>query len=60
MTTNLVGETCTGENVVIIGSGATAFTVAPTLAETAKHVTILQRSPTYVAYVPVVGSCLIN
>jgi cation diffusion facilitator CzcD-associated flavoprotein CzcO len=36
-----------GKKVVIIGSGATAATVAPAIAETCAHVTILQRSPTY-------------
>ncbi|KXT11933.1 hypothetical protein AC579_8575 [Pseudocercospora musae] len=42
----------TGKEVVIIGSGATAITVAPVMAQTAKHVTQLQRSPTYVLAVP--------
>jgi len=42
----------TGKNVVVIGSGATAVTVVPAMAETAKHVTMLQRSPSYVASVP--------
>ncbi len=36
-----------GKKVVIIGSGATAATLAPKLAEDCKHVTVLQRSPTY-------------
>ncbi|MDX1693579.1 MAG: NAD(P)/FAD-dependent oxidoreductase [Ketobacteraceae bacterium] len=40
------------KNVVIIGSGATAVTLLPAMAETAAHVTMLQRSPTYVATVP--------
>jgi len=35
------------KNVVIIGSGATAVTLLPNMAKTAKHVTMLQRSPTY-------------
>ena len=35
------------KKVVVIGSGATAATVIPEMAETAKHVTMLQRSPTY-------------
>jgi cation diffusion facilitator CzcD-associated flavoprotein CzcO len=35
------------KRVVIIGSGATAATMAPAMAEDAAHVTILQRSPTY-------------
>ena len=37
-----------GKRVVVIGSGATAVTLVPALAETAAHVTMLQRSPTYV------------
>ena len=37
-----------GKRVVVIGSGATAMTLIPALAETAAHVTMLQRSPTYV------------
>jgi monooxygenase len=40
------------QNIVIIGSGATAVTLLPTLAKTAKHVTMLQRSPSYIASVP--------
>jgi len=36
------------KHVVIIGSGATAITLLPALAKLAKHVTMLQRSPTYV------------
>jgi monooxygenase len=42
----------TGRKVVIIGSGATAVTLAPSLATTASHVTMLQRSPTYIASLP--------
>ncbi|MCW0180677.1 MAG: NAD(P)/FAD-dependent oxidoreductase [Zavarzinia sp.] len=38
----------TGKKVVIIGSGATAVTLVPAMAKTAGHVTMLQRSPTYV------------
>ena len=37
-----------GKRVVVIGSGATAVTLVPALAETAAHVTMLQRSPTYI------------
>ena len=37
-----------GKRVVVIGSGATAMTLIPAMAETAGHVTMLQRSPTYV------------
>ncbi len=36
-----------GKRVVIIGSGATAATMAPAMAGAAEHVTVLQRSPTY-------------
>ena len=38
----------TGKRVVVIGSGATAVTLVPSLAEKAAHVTMLQRSPTYI------------
>jgi monooxygenase len=38
----------TDKRVVLIGSGATAITLLPALAEKAKHVTMLQRSPTYI------------
>jgi monooxygenase len=37
----------TGKRVLVIGSGATAATVVPAMAEAAAHVTMLQRSPTY-------------
>jgi monooxygenase len=37
-----------GKRIVVIGSGATAITIVPVLAEKAAHVTMLQRSPTYV------------
>lgn len=37
------------KDIVVIGSGATAITLIPALARTAKHVTMLQRSPSYVA-----------
>lgn len=36
-----------GKRVVVIGSGATAVTLVPAMADTAAHVTMLQRSPTY-------------
>ncbi len=42
----------TGRRVVVIGSGATAVTLVPTLARDAAHVTMLQRSPSYVLSVP--------
>ncbi|MEU3454537.1 NAD(P)/FAD-dependent oxidoreductase [Micromonospora sp. NPDC006766] len=38
----------TGKRVVVIGSGATAVTLVPAMAHRASHVTMLQRSPTYV------------
>lgn len=41
-----------GKCVVIIGSGATAVTLLPAIAEAASHVTMLQRSPTYVVSIP--------
>ena len=43
---------CTGRKVVIIGSGATAVTLLPELAKQASHVTMLQRSPSYVLALP--------
>jgi len=41
-----------GKRVVVIGSGATAVTLVPAMAERAGHVTMLQRSPTYVVSRP--------
>ena len=41
-----------GKRVVVIGSGATAVTLVPALAERAAHVTMLQRSPGYVLSLP--------
>ncbi|MGI8755358.1 MAG: flavin-containing monooxygenase [Acidimicrobiales bacterium] len=43
---------CAGKDVVVIGSGATAVTLIPSLARTARHVTMLQRSPSYVTTLP--------
>ena len=40
------------KNIVVIGSGATAVTLVPALAKTAKHVVMLQRSPSYVIAAP--------
>ncbi|CAK7220249.1 hypothetical protein SCUCBS95973_004095 [Sporothrix curviconia] len=37
-----------GKRIVVIGSGATAITLLPSLAIKARHVTMLQRSPTYI------------
>jgi monooxygenase len=42
----------TGKRVVVIGSGATAVTLVPAMAEQAAHVTMLQRTPTYIAPLP--------
>lgn len=36
-----------GKSIIVIGSGATAATLVPNIADAAKHVTLLQRSPTY-------------
>ena len=41
-----------GKRVVVIGSGATAVTLVPAMAGTAAHVTMLQRSPSYVLELP--------
>ena len=41
-----------GKRVVVIGSGATAVTLVPAMAPEAEHVTMLQRSPTYVISMP--------
>src|SRR5262249_33865209 len=41
-----------GKRVVVIGSGATAVTLVPAMAEKAAHVTMLQRSPSYVLSLP--------
>jgi cation diffusion facilitator CzcD-associated flavoprotein CzcO len=41
-----------GKRIVVIGSGATAVTLVPALAERAAHVSMLQRSPTYIISIP--------
>jgi cation diffusion facilitator CzcD-associated flavoprotein CzcO len=41
-----------GKRVVVIGSGATAVTLVPALARRAAHVTMLQRSPSYIVSLP--------
>ncbi len=41
-----------GKRIVVIGSGATAVTLVPALAQQADHVTMLQRSPSYVLSIP--------
>ena len=43
-----------GKRVVVIGSGATAITLVPAMAGTAAHVTMLQRSPTYIMSLPAI------
>lgn len=44
------------KTIIVIGSGATAVTLVPELAKKAKHVTMLQRSPTYIVSMPAVDS----
>ncbi len=46
------GYATAGKKIVVIGSGATAVTLVPSLADTADHVTMLQRSPTWIASRP--------
>lgn len=46
----------TGRRVIVIGSGATAVTVVPAMAEKAAHVTMVQRSPTYLVSLPAVDA----
>ncbi len=41
-----------GKRVVVIGSGATAVTLVPSMADQTEHITMLQRSPTYILPVP--------
>jgi monooxygenase len=41
-----------GKKVVVIGSGATAVTLVPSMAKEAEHVTMVQRSPTYIVSLP--------
>lgn len=43
-----------GKNIVIIGSGATAITLLPALHDMGAHTTMLQRTPTYIAPLPVI------
>jgi cation diffusion facilitator CzcD-associated flavoprotein CzcO len=45
-----------GKRVIVIGSGATAVTLVPELAKRAAHVTMLQRSPTYMVSRPSIDS----
>jgi monooxygenase len=46
------GLDCRGRRVVVIGSGATAVTLVPTLVQAGAQVTMLQRTPTYVFALP--------
>jgi monooxygenase len=41
-----------GQRVLVIGSGATAVTLVPAMADTAAHVTMLQRTPSYIMPLP--------
>ena len=41
-----------GKRVVVVGSGATAVTLVPTMSHHTSHLVMLQRSPTYIANVP--------
>lgn len=41
-----------GKRVIVIGSGATAVTLIPSMADKAKHITMLQRTPTYMYSMP--------
>ncbi|MBY0401978.1 NAD(P)/FAD-dependent oxidoreductase [Myxococcota bacterium] len=43
-----------GQRIAVIGSGATAITLVPALAKTAAHVTLLQRSPTWIFSMPAI------
>jgi monooxygenase len=48
------------KKIVVIGSGATAVTLIPSMAPTAKHIVMLQRSPTYIAAVQSEDKCAIR
>ncbi len=50
------GADYAGKKVVVIGSGATAITLVPAMADKAEHVTMLQRSPTYMGAKPAIDS----
>ena len=45
-----------GAKVAIIGSGATAVTILPSISDQADHVTMVQRTPTYIAALPRVST----
>ncbi len=42
----------TGKKVVVIGSGATAVTLVPSMADAVEHITMLQRTPTWIMSMP--------
>lgn len=44
----------TDKKIIVVGSGATAVTLIPSLAEKSGHITMLQRSPTYIAARPAI------
>jgi monooxygenase len=50
----------TGKRVVVIGSGATAVTLAPAMASGAAHVTVLQRTPTFILPVPAIDALAVR
>ncbi len=50
----------TGKKVVVIGSGATAVTLVPAMTDLAAHVTMLQRSPTYIVSLPGVDKLAVS
>jgi len=43
---------CSNKKIVVIGSGATAVTIIPKLAPICSHITMVQRSPTYIGMIP--------
>ncbi|KAE8358316.1 hypothetical protein BDV27DRAFT_169559 [Aspergillus caelatus] len=49
------GLDCSGKRIAVIGSGATAISLVPKLAETASSVTMVQRSPNYILPIPSPG-----
>jgi monooxygenase len=49
-----------GKRVVVIGSGATAVTLVPAMASAAAHVTMLQRSPTYILALPAIDKLAVR
>lgn len=49
-----------GKKVIVIGSGATAVTLVPAMADETEHITMLQRSPTWVAPIPSVDGIAVK